>query len=134
MDFCFILQPCKDCLGSHFFQFPNLGKTVSNIGLTSQFPILKMLFPMLDFHFTSTNLGNVLSNIGFFFTFTNLGWLKIDYQPWKTIKWPSSAGKCISFSNIGFPTEFPIIVQCFPRVFPMFFQFWNLTTFSCDHS
>ena len=52
-------------LGSHFFQFPNLEKTVSNIGLTSQFPILEMLFPMLDFRFTSTNPGNVLSNVGF---------------------------------------------------------------------
>ena len=48
------------------------------------------------------------------------------------MKWLSNVGKCISFSNIGFLIEFPIIFQCFAKVFPMFFQFWNLTIFSCD--
>ena len=48
------------------------------------------------------------------------------------MKWLSNVGKCISFSNIDFPIEFPIIFQCFAKVFPMFFQFWNLTMFSCD--
>ena len=48
------------------------------------------------------------------------------------MKWLSNVGKCISFSNIDFPIEFPIIFQCFAKIFPMFFQFWNLTMFSCD--
>lgn len=37
----------------------------------------------------------------------------------------------VSFSSIGFPVEFPIMFHCFPKVFPMFFQFWNLTIFTC---
>ena len=141
------VQSCKFML---FFQywtylFTTLEKTVSNVGVS----FISISQPWKNcFQYwtviTVTNLGNAVSNVGLsfyiyqpwkcsfqcwtFFTFTNLGWLKINYQPWKTIKWLSNVGECISFSNIGFP----IIFQCFPKFFPMFLQFRNLTIFSCD--
>ena len=109
--------------GSHLFQFPNLGKSVSSIGLSLQLQILEMLFPMLDFHFTSTNLGNILSNVGLFYI----------YQPW-LIK-----DRLPTLENYEMTFQCWKLYLFFQYWFsnwtcdnlPMFFQFWNLTIFSC---